>query len=394
MENIVVMGGGHVGLTLAVDLELRKNETGLRPHIVQIRDSGHPFDLKSAARDDGVDVEVEDILTGEMVQCQFPEAQIHKTSNDMRDILANAKMIVVTVPDIPHLRQRVFKWIKNNLPDHHMTIVLVRGGQGGLISVIDAWRNDPALRRQNIVLVEDSFYGTRFIDGKIAFKRKRKTNISIFGPQPETALSHMRRLFIGQAVPADAHNFVLVRPVDLQFDPLGYIIHLAVTLDQRNLELTNQGIQYLHYSDGVHKWNADSIEILDKERVLLATQYGASTRMFSDILSEQYGLPRKGSFLEMMKATKAIYRSLSPASMEDLRASRLIQEDAPALFTMNWLCSQCESDLPATKAHTKNIQGALQRLNIDVAPLRKYADDLENSGRRREDIISLLTCPA
>ena len=136
------------------------------------------------------------------------------------------------------------------------------------------------------------------MDGKIAFKRKRKTNVSIFGPRPETAFSLVRRLFIGQAVPADSHNFVLVRPVDLQFDPLGYIIHLAVTLDERNLKLTDQGIQYLHYSDGVHEWNADQIELLDKERVLLANHYGASRRMFSDILSEQYGLPWKGSFLK------------------------------------------------------------------------------------------------
>lgn len=302
-------------------------------------------------------------------------------------------MVIVAIPDIPELRQKIINCLKVRFSGCNTTVVFVRGGQGGQISLIEAWRNDPDLRNFNFVLVEDSFYGTRYIDRKIAFKRKRKTNISIFGFQPEVALIQIRSLFSGVSIPQDAHQFVVVRPLDLQFDPLGYIIHLGVTLDERNLQLTQRNIQYLHYSDGVHEGNAEKIETLDKERVRLAEMYGATARPFSTILSEQYALPPQPSFLQMMKQTKTIYRSLSPSSMADLIGSRLIQEDVPALLVMNCLCQQSGEPFPATKKHTENVQKILQKLDIDIGPLRKYVDEIETFRLSRREIIDRLVNP-
>ena len=98
-------------------------------------------------------------------------------------------------------------------------------------------------------------------------------------------------------------------------------------------------------------WLFGDFDQIRLPRVLPSTKaahYGASTRTFSDILSEQYGLQWNGSFWDMMKATKT---------------------------------------------HTKYIQDSLKGLNIDVTPMRKYAVKLENRERSAEDIISLLTYP-
>ena len=53
--------------------------------------------------------------------------------------------------------------------------------------------------------------------------------------------------FFGPSVPDNQHQFERVRPLDLQFDPLGYIIHLVVALDKTNPQKTASGTQYLHY---------------------------------------------------------------------------------------------------------------------------------------------------
>ncbi|MGK6821969.1 hypothetical protein ACKU5W_002025 [Klebsiella pneumoniae] len=114
----------------------------------------------------------------------------------------------------------------------------------------------------------------------------------------------VNQLFFGPSVPDNQHQFERVRPLDLQFDPLGYIIHLAVALDKTNLTKTASGTQYLHYSDGVHEENAGLINSLDHERVALARSYGAETRLFTTMLTEQYGLLNNLLSLKWQRAQK------------------------------------------------------------------------------------------
>lgn len=45
MKSVLIIGAGHVGITLAIDMEVRKGETLLRPHIVQIRETEHSFSI-------------------------------------------------------------------------------------------------------------------------------------------------------------------------------------------------------------------------------------------------------------------------------------------------------------------------------------------------------------
>ncbi|SDR35218.1 NAD/NADP octopine/nopaline dehydrogenase family protein [Pseudovibrio sp. Tun.PSC04-5.I4] len=389
MDNILIIGGGHVGVTLAVDLELRKQETGCSPHLILVRDEEHLLNGSSGK----ADIDFEDVISGQIQHCSFPKEHVHKLDSDLSNVLPNTRAIIITVPDIPSLRFRMIEWVKSHALPAEAYVVFVRGGQGGLIATINAWREDPDFQKFSLALVEDSFYGTRFIDNKVSFKRKQLTNVSVIGPRPDDITNNLAQLFRGPSIPEGFHKFSLVRPLDLQFDPLGYIIHLAVVLDKMNLQLTSQGIQYSHYCDGVHQGNADTIENLDLERVQMAKCYNASTRSFSNILTEQYNLPKQPTFLEMMKSTKGIYRSLSPKSIEGLKVCRLIHEDVPAMLVMEWLGRISGEQFTHIKRHVVNVREQLQNLGIKFQPHQHYVEDFERRKMGRSEVINLLTNP-
>lgn len=100
---------------------------------------------------------------------------------------------------------------------------------------MDKWRKSSRLNKLHLLMVEDSFYGTRCIDNIIEFKRKNITRVATLSEKPDEAMDCVNQLFFGPSVPDNQHQFERVRPLDLQFDPLGYIIHLAVALDKTNL---------------------------------------------------------------------------------------------------------------------------------------------------------------
>ncbi|MFM0047363.1 NAD/NADP octopine/nopaline dehydrogenase family protein [Paraburkholderia sediminicola] len=386
MDKIVIVGGGHVGLTLAVDLRQRRNETEFDPHIVLLRGNDHPF----FRRDDSQKISLENIISGEQVTDVFPAGNVHAISEDATELLRECRLVIVTVPDILPLRDQVFEWIKENSNGQQLNLVFVRGGQGGLIPLLARHRSGQVLHHASLVLVEDSFYGTRYISDKVEFKRKKKTNVALAGPNAEKALALLRRAFTGPTVGKDWHHFNVVRALDLQFDPLGYIIHLGVALDEKNLEKTKRGYQYLHYCEGVHAGNAERLRELDKERVALAAQYGAKTRLFTAMLEEQYGLKVRQSFLETMQDTKSIYRSRSAESMADLKTGRVLQEDIPALLTIDWLTEKAEIDLPATRAHTENIIRKIGSLGLDIESFSGYKRQLEKLDLSKADVVRLL----
>ncbi|AOR73209.1 hypothetical protein BBJ41_37385 [Burkholderia stabilis] len=386
MEKVIIIGGGHVGLTLAVDLHQRQHETQLEPHVVLIRGENHPFFNQGAS-----EIAVENIITGEKSAHVFPQANVHTLNGDVGSLLRDSALVIVTVPDILPVREQILDWVKKNAAERNPALVFVRGGQGGLIYLLARHRADKALSNASLILVEDSFYGTRFIANKIEFKRKKRTNVALAGPNSDKGLALLRRVFSGPSIGKDWHQFVPVRSLDLQFDPLGYIIHLGVALDDKNLERTRRGDRYLHYSEGVHAENSEKLEELDKERVALASHYGANTRLFTDMLEEQYGLPRKPTFLETIQETKSIYRSRSAESLIDLKEGRVLQEDIPALLTIDWLTERAGIDLPATRAHTREVVRKVESLGLKLDAFSGYRRELEHLSLKRSDVIDLLT---
>ncbi|MFQ2891890.1 NAD/NADP octopine/nopaline dehydrogenase family protein [Aeromonas caviae] len=132
---------------------------------------------------------------------------------------------------------------------------------------------------------------------------------------------------------------------------------------------------------------------LDRERVQLASGYGAATPHFPDILKKQYGLKECSSFLELMKSTVTIYRSLSPDSLDDLRTGRLIQEDVPGLLTIEWLASKSDEQLPLTRQYAQDTKATLQRLGVDLSVHGEYVRRMVGAGLCKTSVIELLAQP-
>lgn len=386
MENVLIIGGGHVGSTLAVDMYGRRHETNIDPHLIIIKPDNHPFFKEN----DPLQFSMENILSGETLSASFPKSNLHHFGSDLSDLFSKCAAVILTVPDIPVLREKLLQYIQASPMAAGSTVAFVRAGQGGQIALIDKWRKNAKLRSMHLLLVEDSFYGTRCINSIIEFKRKKVTRVAIPGDDRVSALSLFERIFSGHAIGPEEHRFELVRPLDLQFDPLGYIIHLAVAFDSENLIRTRRGEQYLHYSDGVHEGNSDLIEALDRERVKLAGAFGARTRLFTDMLTEQYGIPQQKTFLAMIKSTRSIYRSLSEPSLGRLKTGRIISEDYPGLLTMNWLTSVSGENYASTNQFVSSINEVLTALQVKTDHLKGYQQYLDSLKINKQSITDLL----
>lgn len=99
------------------------------------------------------------------------------------------------MPDIPDLRLDLPDHLERTVDLAGKLLVFVRGGQGGQ-PVLAKWiRDTPQLRETSVVLVEDSFYGTRVLGDRIQFKRKILVNVSVYSPDPDAALAALRGMF-------------------------------------------------------------------------------------------------------------------------------------------------------------------------------------------------------
>ncbi|MGW2560948.1 NAD/NADP octopine/nopaline dehydrogenase family protein [Streptomyces sp. NPDC001514] len=376
MSDVVVIGAGHVGLTLLADLQLAKSHHGLSARLLSFESAAA---MKERSKN-WTGLVMENLVTGSVGTCSLSEDQFGSLwSEDGRQALEEASTIVVTVPDIPHLRLELLDHLERSVNLDGKVIVFVRGGQGGQ-PVLAKWiRDSPGLQDTSVILVEDSFYGTRVIGSTIQFKRKISVNVSIYSRTPDVALCALRRMFplgeqIGRPSWPDMH---VCDGIDLLFNPLGYIIHVGVALDPENLDKTRQGIRYTHYIDGISPRLAARLDLLDRERVRLARALGAEAQTFPEIIQRQYGLAPQKSFYDMMQSCRGIYRSLSSGSIDELRVSRVLMEDVPAFHTIRWLADKAGLDLPHTQSYFDDVMAGLQEIGADSQSYTTYLPHLE-----------------
>lgn len=392
MSDIVIIGAGHVGLTLLADLELTKPHHGLTARLLSF-ESASALQERSSSWSELV---VENLVTGSVESCSLSPDQFGSLrSEDGRQGLKSASTIVVTIPDIPHLRLDLLDYLERTVDLAGKLIVFVRGGQGGQ-PVLAQWiRDSPHLQETSIVLVEDSFYGTRVIGSRIQFKRKISVNVSIYSLDPDSALRSLRRMFpLGERIGrASWPDMQVCDGIDLLFNPLGYIIHVGVALDPENLKKTRQGVPYTHYVDGISPELAIRLDLLDQERVRLAQEFGAFPELFPKVIQRQYGLPPQDSFYDMMQSCKAIYRSLSSNSIDELRASRVLLEDIPAFHTIRWLASAAGVEMPHTQVHFDDVLAGLREIGAEFQPYTTYLPYLEKIQGGLDGIRQLLNHP-
>ncbi|MEV4709550.1 NAD/NADP octopine/nopaline dehydrogenase family protein [Actinoplanes sp. NPDC049316] len=391
MTDIAVIGAGHVGLTLLTDLVSTQDRHGLSARALTVRDKPGA----TARRIAGPFIRT-NMMNGEKDRVELRPEHFGQLSDPRTDgLLEGARHIIVTVPDIPSVRLRLLDRISRLKSLPGKVITFVRAGQGGQPVLAEWARRTPELRDTSLVLIEDSFYGTRAIGTCISYKRKLTVNVSIYSRTPEAAADDLRALFpLGHLIGRPSWPDVEVRPgIGLQFDPLGYIIHVGIALDSRNLERTRAGIVYQHYTDGVHRELAEHLDALDQERVQLAAAYGVEAQTFPRIIERQYGIPYQSDFYQMMQSCREIYRSVSCASIDELKQSRIVREDIPGLRTMRWLADAAGIRLPATERYEAQVMRTAAEIDVHGSDLVGYVPELSAIPASLPHLTRLLTTP-
>lgn len=388
MSDIVVIGGGHVGLTLLTDLVAAEETHGFRPRLLYVRGGAGDRVRGPVTRTN--------LLDGRQDRIELRAEHFGSLYGDEAEtLLERAEHIIVTVPDIPVLRLELMHRIAGLRSLSGKVVTFVRAGQGGQPIIADWVRRTPRLRSTSIILVEDAFYGTRVSGAHIAYKRKLSVNVSVYSKAPQVAAERLRALFpLGAQIGRPSWPDVVVRPgIGLLFDPLGYIIHIGVAFHERNLAETRAGRKYLHYTDGINRELAPLLAALDEERVELARAYGVDTETFPRIIERQYGLPYRSDFYEMMQSCREIYRSTSCASLGELRQSRLVREDLPGLRTIRWLADAAGVALPVTERYEAEVTRTAVKLGVSEADLNGYLPQLSAIRAEVPFLRSLLIAP-
>lgn len=409
--DVAILGGGNVGHTLNADLELN---TGLTHKLLFSGDGSRSDRIGPSTGT----VTFKETLHGSTNSLQLGREHFGYVDTPAgADALRQAKIVVVTIPDAPLSRLGLFNKLQSEglVEDPEKTYVLIRAGQAGQPALAQIIRNNPDWN-SSVVGVEDAPYGTRYVqtaDGPvITGKRKDDVEISVAGQNGNEApgLAAMRSLFpLGEQIgKASWPDFAVVPGANVLFKA-GYILHPGVALDPLNLELTQRGIQYLHYSEGVYPALGEKLATLDGERLQLADAFGVQAETFPQKLERQFGLTWNPgeSFYETMQRTgragetgegsEPVYSSKSYPSVPELLKNRYAQEDTPAVFTMNFLAERAGVSLPAHAQYESDLREQLSRLGMPEAEvhtkLEGYLPYLDQIQGGVPEITQLLNAP-
>ncbi|MEU2855254.1 NAD/NADP octopine/nopaline dehydrogenase family protein [Streptomyces syringium] len=355
-DRTVIVGGGHVGLTLYADMRRTRPTANVQVVSSRVPDSA------------GAPLTMRDILTEEVHTVPSRRTDFLQNDRAVSEALAAADCVVVTVPDIPKVRSSVVSRLLELLAHRPVSIVMIRGGQGGALWLAEHLA-DPRAAAWEVLLVEDSLYGCRAQGSHIEYKRKDQIGAAHYGQDPKLPLEALARA-LGE--PEWLSRFTLRTPSELVFDPLGYYIHTAVALDPSNVVRTARGERYLHYSEGIDPTLGEQLNAMDTERVALAASYGVESETFPQILQRQYGHQPQSNFYATMAATRDLYRSLSPSDVECLRLSRTLREDIPALFTMLELARVQNVPMPTTRAFADALPYLMDRIGLAITDIERY----------------------
>jgi hypothetical protein len=365
--NVVILGGGNVGITLAADLVAN---TDLNPMLLFAGD-GTGADRILAVT--GLYRINETLHKGPPQFANLSDQHFgyRDTARGAR-AMEESEIFVVTWPDVPQTRLALFNEIQQTglVNDPAKSFVLIRGGQAGQPALSQMIRENPNWK-SSVVLVEDSPYGTRVQHNPggehvINGKRKDDVEISVLGDRgdPTRGMAAMRDMF-----PLDRNgrpwpDFNVVPGVAMPWRA-GYFIHPGVAFDPINLQRTANGEVYLHYVDGVHPALGEKLGRIDQERVEMAAQYGVTAENFPQKLDRQFGLTLQDeSFYQTMQRTRDIYKSTSYPSIEKLMGSRYPQEDVPGLFTINRLGERTGQSFPWHAQYESEIRATLRQLGM------------------------------
>ncbi|WP_435247358.1 NAD/NADP octopine/nopaline dehydrogenase family protein [Vibrio sp. nBUS_14] len=376
-KNVLIIGGGHVGVSLAVDLDISRNDVTVATL----------SDYKTSSLIEFFHSKIDVIDNLNALSNSLCCKNIKTTEFNTLDSLTQYDAVFICVPDIYELRNAILLRVNKECKAQCL-VVHIRAGQAGLINTLQCIY--AGSREVAHILVEDSLYGTRvdFQARRITTKRKKEVNVSVVNGDART-LEALGGYF---AVP-DLPWFPCLNRTEtknLLFDPLGFIIHSGVCLDGDNLDKTLSGQSYNHYIEGVDRALGDKLENLDNLRVSLASSYGAKTTSFKDILNRQYNIDVEESLYLTLQNCTGVYKSMSPKNIEALKSSRYIHEDIPALYVFKYLMDREGITSDELDSYISSIEEKCQRIGIDLLPLKRYKNGLYDMKYTKFDIMGIL----
>jgi len=382
MAGSLVIGGGHVGKMLSLDLL----ENNVKTYLATL--SQKSFLEITAVKKENITLRNE--LTGESETGDLSALEVVPLEDSrFQDAVENSDNIFICVPDIPGLRTRILSELtRKSLKGKRL--VFIRGGQGWIPYLATLLGAEECLRECSVLMIEDSLYGCRFIGSNVSYKRKLSINAAILGRDELQTIKVIRELLAKSRQDDAWPNLVEVSPMGLMFDALGYIIHTGVILHGPNIEKTKKNITYNHYIEGVDEAHCHWLELLDKERVLLASKFGAIVSEFKDTLGRQYNVDVKKSLYATLMECRDVYKSRSPSSMQELKLSRAIHEDISALRVIDFLTSLFPSEFSETRKYLAWVESACRQERIDIAELDFYREKLREHVSTTSEFIDLI----
>ena len=329
MRKIAVLGGGNGAITMAADMTLAGHRSVLY-EMPQFKEK-----LKTIFKTKTI------FIDG---KARTGEAGLFKVTDDIKEAVRNADIILIVVPAFAHLVYA--KLLAPELRDGH-NVVLVPGTMG-------AFEFMEELRKQNIrkditVSELDTLpYATR-IKGPNSvhvYYKLTKFYIGVFPAlKKERVLRIMRDLYPEVESLRDA--------LEAGLSNCNPVIHpLGVLLNAGRIEYSRG--EFWYYEEGITPSTARAMEMLDQERMNIGKKLQLNLPDMASALHE-VGYGPKGDLWETLKGSKGLTPIKGPVSL----SNRYITEDVPiGLVCWSQLGRQLGVPVPLMEA-TINIAGAI-----------------------------------
>lgn len=373
-QNVAIIGSGHTGATLLVEQLANTNDglTNIHPTLVFRRKGPDDIMPKLGPMrfNENLTKTSHEVNLGRENFAYLYEATGRRAINE-------ADIIVVTVPDIPLARLRLFDELEGLVRPGQTIALTGTGAQPALARLVDG---NPQYQGVSFALFENSPYGTRrdWDNHVIEGKRKFATEASFWGDE-QAARQSLIDLFpradqlqrfleerghVLETPKASWPDFKIVPPIETTMQ-LGYAGHTMVALDDGNLALGLQGMRYSHWNGGAMKTDprlATRLMALDQERMALSQAYGMPGRDIYDRLNSGYQLGvQRGvhSPHEVFQKTVGTYKSLGPTLKELADGDRYITENFPNLTRTLWMADKAGLEMPLTRALLPELEGKI-----------------------------------
>ncbi|HDQ34752.1 MAG TPA: NADP transhydrogenase subunit alpha [Chloroflexi bacterium] len=325
---ITVIGAGHGGKAMAADLGARGFQVTLYN-----RTYSH---IEVIALRKGI------VLLTEDGRENF--APIHKVTSEMEEALQDAKLIMVVIPAFGH-RDVAFQAAPYLRDDQ--VVVLNPGRTGGALEFAQALHESGTPHRPIICEAETFLFASRSIGPAEARIFRTKFSVPVAAlptTHTEEALA-MLNVAYSQFIPAKSI-------LNTSMNNMGAIFHPALTLLNAGwIESTLGNFQF--YMEGVTQSTARVLEVLDRERVTVASALGIQAQTAREWLYRAYAA-QGDTLFEAMRANPGYQGIKAPNRLQH----RYISEEIPcSLIPIALLGRQYGVETPTmhTIIHLANI---------------------------------------